>query len=190
MATRTAAHFLAEAKIPPPTLFSRIRSGCRGQVMMTNDTVCHECGAPLPADGDCWSRVNDLLEIEIRALAPLDLEVGKRAHFIAIATYQLQHPSRLTLPILERLRASIAEMLDPNARPIEELRRDMARVTNGSQRVRSRAPASDRLPVPHWPPQWTMTVMDVIATSDHAYPTEVARWAIATLSDLERAKAT
>jgi hypothetical protein len=156
---------------------------------MTRDTVCQECGAPLPDDGDCWSRVNDLLEIEMRALAPLDLEAGKRAHFFAIATYQLQHPTRLTLPILNKLRTSVAEMLASNARPVEEMRRDISRATNGSQRVTRRAPEGDRSHVPNWPRQWTMTVMDIIATPDHAYPTEVARWARATLGDIERAEA-
>lgn len=155
---------------------------------MTNGPVCHECGAVLPADGDCWSRVSELLEIETRVLAGLDPEAARRAHFFAIATYQLQHPSRLTLPILERLRASVTEMLAPHARPIEQMRRDMARATNGPQRVRNRAPAGDRSHVPHWPRQWTMTAVDVFAAPDDAYPAEVARWATATLRDLERAE--
>lgn len=157
---------------------------------MTKDTVCQECGAVLPVDDDCWSRVNELLEIETRALASLDLELdpeaGKRAHFFAIATYQLQHPSRVTLPNLERLRAGVAEMLAPHARPLEALRRDIARATNGAQRVTRRAPVGDRSHVPDWPRQWSMTAADVIAAPDHAYPDEVARWARATLSDIER----
>ena len=57
--------------------------------MKTASLVCPECGAALPADGDCWSRVNDLLEIELRALTLLDTEAARRAHFFAIATYQL-----------------------------------------------------------------------------------------------------
>jgi hypothetical protein len=157
---------------------------------MANATICQECGAALPADGDCWDRVTDLLEIETRALAPLDPEAGKRAHFFAIATYQLQHPSRSVLPILELLRTSVAEMLAPNARRIEEMRRHMSRATGGSQRVRSRVSAGDRSHVPNWPRQWTMTVLDVIAAPDDAYPTEVARWARATLSDIDRAEST
>jgi hypothetical protein len=157
--------------------------------MTANDTVCSECGAVLPAGGECWSRVNDLLEIETRTLASVDREAALRAHFFAIATYQLQHPSRLTLPTLERLRDAIAEMLAPNARPVEDLRRDIARATNGSQRVARRAPAGDRSHVPHWPRQWSMTVADVIAAPDDAYPAEVARWAQATLSDLARSAA-
>jgi hypothetical protein len=132
--------------------------------------------------------VNELLAVEIRALAHLDAEAGKRAHFFAIAAYQLQHPSRLTLPFLVQLRTSVAEMLRPYACPIEDLRRDISRATNGSQRVIRRAPAGDRSHVPTWPRQWTMTVLDVIATPDDAYPDEVSRWARATLSDLERAK--
>lgn len=157
---------------------------------MTSGTVCQECGAELPPDGDCWSRVYELLEIETRALAGLDPEAARRAHFFAIATYQLQHPSRLTLPILLQLRASVAEMLAPHPRPIEVMRRDVARATNGVQRVTNRAPAGDRSHVPQWPRRWTMTALVVISASDEAYPAEVARWAKATLRDIERAEST
>lgn len=158
--------------------------------MMTSYTVCQECGAELPTDGDCWSRVFEFLEIESRALDSLDLESAKRAHFFAVATYQLQHPSRLTLPVLLQLQACVAEMLAPNARPIAEMRRDLSRTTNGSQRVKNRAPAGDRSHVPGWPRQWSVTVVDIVSAPDDAYPAEVAGWARATLRDIARAEST
>lgn len=167
--------------------YSRAGFGVEGAKMIS-DTVCQECGASLPSDGDCWNRVYELLEIEGRALASLDPEAAKRAHFFAVATYQLQHSSRLTLPILLQLQTCVAEMLAPNARPIEEMRRDLSRTTNGSQRVTNRAPAGDRSHVPGWPQQWSITVVDIVTASDNAYPAEVARWARATLHDIARAE--
>ena len=134
-----------------------------------------------------FSRV-EALEIETRALAYLDPEAAMRAHFFAAATFQLQQPSRLPLSILKLVRASVTETLAPHARPIEDLRRDVVRATNGDQRVASRTPAVERSHVPHWPWRWAMTAHDVGAAPDDAYQDEVAHWARATLSDVERAE--
>lgn len=134
-----------------------------------------------------FSRV-EALEIETRVLAHLDAEAAKRAMCFAVATFQLQHPSRLPLSILQLVGASVTEMLATHARPIENLRRGVARATNAAQRVASRTPAVERSDVPHSPCRWTMTAHDVGAAPDDAYQAEVAHWARATLSEVERAE--
>ncbi|WP_459549178.1 DUF5946 family protein [Nocardia sp. X0981] len=147
---------------------------------------CPECGVEMPTDG-CWTRVHQLLEIEHRTLAGIDSELALRAHFFAIGTYQLQHPSRLTAAAVTNLRERVASMVR-SPRPIRELRRDMARHVRDRKVVRD-APADDRGHIdPRWPVHWTVTAHDVVtADDDAAYPDAVARWAAATITDLDRA---
>lgn len=148
-----------------------------GDAMKAIDAGCPQCGAVLPADGDCWSRVNDLLEIETRALAFVDREAALRA-FLCHRHLSTATPIE-TDPAHPRATAGrYRRDAGANRPPVEDLRRDIARATNGSQRAARRAPAGDRSHVPHWPGQWTMTVADVIAAPDAACPTEVARWAL------------
>lgn len=150
------------------------------------DTRCVECGAPLPSSGDCWTRIHELLEIEIRVAPTLDLETGKRAHFFAIATYQLQHPSRVQPEALAALRRGVAEMLQPAPRPIEGLRREIGR-TVGRSRVGRHASASDHTHVAAgWPTSWPMTAADAISRPDTEYPQATAEWARATIEALAR----
>ncbi|MCA9879337.1 MAG: hypothetical protein KC442_16210 [Thermomicrobiales bacterium] len=150
------------------------------------DSRCAECGAPLPPSGDCWTRLHQLLEIETRVAPTLDPETGKRAHFFAVATYQLQHPSRLQPEALAALRRGVAEMLQPAPRPIEDLRREIGR-TVGRVKVGRRAAASDRTHITAaWPTSWPMTAVDVINRPDAEYPQTTATWARATIEALAR----
>lgn len=140
----------------------------------------------MPGDG-CWTRVHQLLEIEHRALAGIDSELALRAHFFAIAAYQLQHPSRLTAAAVAGLRERVASMVR-SPRPIRDLRRDMGRYVRDT-RVGREAPTGDRSHIdPRWPVRWTVTAHDVVTADDAAaYPDAVARWAAAAITDLDRA---
>lgn len=152
---------------------------------MTDADPCPECGAALPESGDCWTQLHELLEIETRVLPVLDAEAGKRAHFFAVATYQLQHPSRLTREALDGLRAGVSEMAGPSPRPIAHLRREVGRFAAGPRRV-TRSAAGGRSHVdPRWPRSWPMTALDVTRQADAAYPEAVARWAAATLEAID-----
>lgn len=144
---------------------------------------CVECGAPLPSSGECWTRVHELLEIETRVLPSLDSELGMRTHFFAIATYQLQHPSRVTADALPYLASAVAEQLADGARPVERLRRDVGRVV-GSGKVARQAEPDDRCHVdPHWPRSWSVTAADVAMKPDDEYADAVVEWASSTLAE-------
>jgi hypothetical protein len=139
----------------------------------------------MPASGDCWTRVHELLEIETRLLPGLEPESGLRAHFFAIATYQLQHPFRVAADALAALRSAVAEMLADDARPIAQLRRDIGR-TAGRGKVGRQAEPGDRGHVdPRWPRTWSMTAADVVAVPDVEYPKAVVMWARKTVADLD-----
>ncbi|WP_163542929.1 DUF5946 family protein [Occultella kanbiaonis] len=144
---------------------------------------CPECGAVLPSGGDCWERVHELLETEARLLP--GIEVGLLAHFFAIATYQLQHPSRLTGGAVTQLRDGVRRMLGSDRPPIAHLRRQVRGFAEGPSRVARRAAAGDRAHVPHWPTRWTMTATDVIGGPQADYADAVERWARRTLGDLD-----
>jgi hypothetical protein len=148
---------------------------------------CPECGALMPASGECWPRVYELLEIETRELAHHDPEAAKRAHFFAIAVYQLQHPSRLTAEAATVLREGVRTMLAA-PRPIDDLRRDVGRRFARHTKVTRRADPRDRTHVdPRWPRRWSKTALDVIAAGDAAYMSGVAAWAEATTWELDAA---
>lgn len=148
---------------------------------------CVECGAELPPSGDCWTRVHELLDVENRALLRIDGETAKRAHFFAIASYQLQHPSRLTPAATEGLRSGVREMLGPDAPPIDAFRRNVGRRIAGTK-VGRKAATDDRHHVhPKWPRRWSVTVVDVLARPDDDYPQAVTAWASACLGELDAA---
>lgn len=147
------------------------------------DAVCVECGSPLPLGGECWTRVHELLEIESHVLVDVNVEIGLRAHYYAIASYQLQHPSRSNLPVLLGLFGDVAAMLD-EPRPMSELRRDVRRRLRDGQVSRIAEPG-DRAHIPgQWPTQWTITAADVIARPEDQYVALVRGWAEATVTQL------
>ncbi|MCH1883277.1 DUF5946 family protein [Agrococcus sp. ARC_14] len=149
---------------------------------------CPECGTTLPASSECWSRLHELLEIESRVLPGLGPAVGKRAHFFAVATYQLQHPSRLTRESVDWLRTGVREMLEPTGTTTDRLRRRAGDFAKGSRRVSSAAPEGDRSHIdPRWPTAWSITARDVASQPDSAYPEAVERWAAAALADVDAA---
>ncbi|HEY9313197.1 MAG TPA: DUF5946 family protein [Williamsia sp.] len=146
--------------------------------------LCVECGAPLPASGECWTRVHELLEIETRVLPLLDTELGMRTHFFAVSTYQLQHPFRVAADALTDLGSAVAEQLADGARPIAHLRRGINR-SIGTRKVGRQAEPGDRGHVdPDWPRSWSVTAADVVTMPDDNYPNAVAEWARSTLADL------
>ncbi|MUM17295.1 hypothetical protein FZI91_19500 [Mycobacterium sp. CBMA271] len=147
------------------------------------DGCCPECGATLPDSGRCWDRVHQLLEVEAQALQ--DSTDGRRAHFYAIATYQLQHPSRLTAPAVAELRVQLARMLTAEV-PIAELREDVRRNVRGLK-VTNPAPTDISHVDSRWPRRWMITAADVVARPPTEYMVAVRDWADATRETLNAA---
>ncbi|RLV55703.1 hypothetical protein D9V41_09570 [Aeromicrobium phragmitis] len=146
---------------------------------------CTECGAVLPPSGDCWTRVHELLEIENRVLPRIDAETAKRAHYFAIASYQLQHPSRLTPSAADGLLNGLRDMLSAGAPPIDAFRRAVGRQMAGTKVGRDAAVGDRHHVHPDWPRRWGVTAVDVLARPDDAYPQAVTEWASACLRELD-----
>ncbi|MCP2297489.1 hypothetical protein SAMN04244553_3382 [Nocardia amikacinitolerans] len=141
---------------------------------------CAECGGLLPESGDCWRRVGELLEVEQRVLD--GGEGALRAHYFAIATYQLQHPSRMSRVAAELLRSGVARMLDDPV-PIAQLRREVRRETRG---VKVAGTPGDRSEVdPRWPTDWAVAAVDVLGRPDSEYVVAVREWAAVTIAALD-----
>ena len=128
--------------------------------------------------------MHGLLEIETRVLADLDPQAGKRAHFWAIATYQLQRPSRLNAEAVNGLRESVQRMLETPT-SIDHLRREVGRRVEGKRKVsRAAAPGDHSHVDPRWPRTWTTTALDIVTAGDDSYVENVTRWAVTTTRDL------
>ncbi|QLY29971.1 DUF5946 family protein [Nocardia huaxiensis] len=144
---------------------------------------CPECGGVLPPSGVCADRIPELLEIEAQVLD--GSEDSLRAHFYAIATYQVQHPSRMTPQATAGMRAALTRMAR-NPFPISDLRREIRRdfravkVTNPNPEDRSGVDS-------RWPCDWPITAADIVARPPSEYVAAVTEWARAATDLLDRA---
>ncbi|WP_459957221.1 DUF5946 family protein [Nocardia sp. IFM 10818] len=144
---------------------------------------CRECGAALPESGDCGDRIPELLEIEWRVLD--GSEDSLRAHFFAIASFQVQHPSRMTPEATAGLRIQLTRMVrDPI--PIATLRIDIRRAFHGVK-VNNPNPGDRSTVDPRWPTRWPMTAADIVARPAAEYITAVGEWARTTADTIDLA---
>lgn len=122
--------------------------------------ACPECGALLPETGECRAYFHALLALEHR----IPGGPGAIPHFLAVASYNLQHPSAFTPTAREQLRVALEEHLSGRA-ALPDLRRGARRVFGGSARVlreRGVAPGDGTgFAVAGWPTAWPQTVRDV-----------------------------
>jgi hypothetical protein len=133
--------------------------------------ICPECGAAVPDGGSCRDNFHALLLLESEVPgAP-----GALPHFLAVASYGLQHPDGMnyTAEALAGLRAALADVLDGRLTTSEHLRRTRRRV-DGAVRITRRAGEGE---VPWRKGAWPMTVEDVCAGGVEGYADRVLRWA-------------
>ena len=147
---------------------------------------CAECGATLPESGDCIALLHELLALEAQvAGAP-----GGVPHFLAVATYNLQHPSTFTPAALIGLRRAVADVLDGRA-TIADVRRRAEAGASGAARVKRREGESpsdaDRAATAAWPTRWPTTVRDICRLAPEQYVDHVTRWARDTTRTLSEA---
>ncbi|HEX5499021.1 MAG TPA: DUF5946 family protein, partial [Thermomicrobiales bacterium] len=108
-----------------------------------------ECGAA-PVDGaGCREMLGLVCAWEVD-----DPELAA-AHFLTVASYNLQHPAAITDEATSGLRAMLIDAIDCGV-PAAELRRRAGRMFAGARRVR-RVPV-DRDPVLRC---WEMTIADI-----------------------------
>lgn len=151
-------------------------------------TSCPECGAALAAGRVCLDYFHDLLALE----AQVPGAPGAEPHFLAVAAYNLQHPSAFVPAVLVGLRATVADVLAGRA-TVADAQRRARRATDGPTRVRRRAdtPLSDAdgQLLAAWPTRWAMTVRNVSGVMPGQYAAQVRAWARCVTAGLERVPA-
>ena len=105
------------------------------------------------------------------------------AHFFAVASYNLQHPSMFQPAAVAGLRRSLRDALEGRA-DVAELRRRARQAFDGPVRV-IRRPDDTEPPRPlGWPTEWPMTVSDVCGVRPEEYEAQVTAWARAVAATL------
>ena len=145
---------------------------------------CPECGAELDPGRTCRDYFHDLLAVESEVPGAARGE----AHFFAVATYNLQHPSGFMPMALVGLRQTVGDVLAGRATIAEALRRARA-ATDGATRVRRHSDTTlsdaERTVLRHWATTWPMTVRDVREVAPPQYAARVRAWATAVTAALD-----
>ena len=144
---------------------------------------CSECGATLPEGGSCEDYFHELLALE----STVPGAAGAVPHFLAVASYNLQHPLGFTPAALTGLRRTLADVLAGRAR-IDDARRRASAGAEGATRVRRREDSvlsdDDTALLNAWPRQWPLTVVDVCRVRPEEYTERVRAWATAVAATL------
>ena len=135
---------------------------------------CLECGAP---DTLCKTRFDEFLVLEFS-----DMGYGA-VHNLTVATYMLQHSSKLSKEgwLYERnlLREFIVEKKSPS------LIRQQVRDSVDSGKRTFKFKSKDGKPVIH-KSTWTKTILNVRTENAEEYCADVTAWARAVLEDAEK----
>lgn len=152
--------------------------------------ACRECGAPMsPERADCRALFHDLLALEAR----IPDGPGEMAHYLAVTTYNLQHPAAFTSEAREHMLTGLTGALSGEL-TVEDLRRRARRAYDGPKRVlreRGVAPGDPRNePVAGWHTAWTLTVLHALGAEPDrdAYHARVREWAEAVLASVRPAR--
>jgi len=116
-------------------------------------STCPECSAALPENGSCQGYLHELLFLE----AQVPDAPGAEPHFLAVASFNLQHPSSFLPSVLMGLRGTVADVLAGRA-TIDDARRRARHGASGATRVRRRADTilskRDQDMLRAWPTAW------------------------------------
>jgi hypothetical protein len=138
---------------------------------------CPDCGAP---DAACHARFDELLALEFTRAS------FGAVHHLTVATFMLQHSSRLTLEGWLYERALLREFLVANKPPALVRRENKNKVDSGKRdfNIKSKTgqPVIGKIP-------WMKTILDVHTDNADTYCADVKAWARAVLSDSETADA-
>jgi hypothetical protein len=144
--------------------------------------ACAECNAALEPGLSCRDYFHELLALEAR----VPNGPGTLAHFLAVASYNLQHPSGFVPSVLAGLRRTLADVLGGRA-TMDDARRRARDGAEGAKHVVRRPgdalSEEDERFLREWPKRWTMTVRDVCQVEPGQYVERVREWASAVLMD-------
>ena len=134
---------------------------------------CPECGAP---DLQCEPRYHDCLAREFS-----DAEYGA-VHHLTVASYMLQHSSKLSLQGWLETRRLLREFLINKRSPAEIRMQNKNNVDSGRRnwKITSKEGAAKINKI-----EWTKTILDVRLENAENYCVDVTTWAKAALMDSE-----
>jgi hypothetical protein len=135
--------------------------------------ICPDCGAP---DSTCETRFHEFLVKEFE-----DAGYGA-VHHLTVATYMLQHSSRLTHEGWLHERELLREFLIENKPPALIRKQNKDLVDSGKRKFKIKS--RDGLPVIS-KTIWTKTILDIRAENSDAYCEDVTAWARSTLEEAE-----
>ena len=137
---------------------------------------CPECGAP---ETLCQTRFDEFLALEFT-----DAGYGA-VHHLTVATYMLQHSSKLTREGWLHERELLREFLVENKLPafIRKQNKDLVDSGKRTFKIKSR----DGKPVIN-KSTWTKTILDVRAENAEVYCADVSVWARAVLEEAQGLK--
>lgn len=151
-------------------------------------SVCPECGAPLTGGRvACQEYFQALLALESR----IHGGPGQVAHYLAVTSYNLQHPAAFTTDARTDMLAGLAGDLS-----VDELRERTRRTYDGPKRVlqqRGIGPGDPgNAPVEGWPTEWGHTVLHALASEPErsAYFARVEEWASSVLETIRSRSST
>lgn len=139
-------------------------------------TACPGCGT---AELQCEARFHRFLALEYS-----DSAYGA-VHHLTVATYMLQHSSKLTAEGWLFERDLLKRFLEMGASPSEVRRKIASDVDSGRRAFKIKSddarPLFDR-------PAWKRTIMDVRHEGPQDYCSDITDWARATLVDSEQVR--
>ena len=135
--------------------------------------ICLDCGAP---ESTCETRFHEFLVKEFE-----EADYGA-VHHLTVATYMLQHSSKLTREGWLHERELLREFLVENKPPAFIRKQNKDLVDSGKRKFKIKS--RDGLPVIN-KTTWTKTILDVSAENAEIYCEDVTAWARSTLEDTQ-----
>jgi len=136
-------------------------------------TNCPECGA---TDNLCQSRFDELMALEFS-----DPAYFGAVHNLTVATFMLQHSSKLTKEGWLHERELLREFLVENKSP-EFIRKQNKDLVDSGKR-KFKITSKDGKPVIN-KAAWTKTILDVQTENAEVYGEDIKAWAKAVLEDV------
>ena len=133
--------------------------------------ICPECGAE-----NCQARFDEFLVLEFT-----DAVYGA-VHHLTVATYMLQHSSKLTKEGWLHMRWLLKEFLVENKSPAFIRKQNKDLVDSGKRKFK--IASKDGRPVIS-KTTWTKTILDVQVDNAQVYCDDVTVWARSALKDVE-----
>jgi hypothetical protein len=134
--------------------------------------ICPECGAE-----DCQTRFDECLALEFT-----NADYGV-VHHLTVATYMLQHSSKLTREGWLHERELLREFLVENKPPAFIRKQNKDLVDSGKRTFKIKSRDGRRIIQKS---AWTKTILDVRFENAETYCADVTAWAKAVLEDMKK----